>query len=500
MQHTHDALPPPTPFIMQTDILQYITNVEPPADDVFRSFQNFRMVSRAARHAVDRQLANVRWNADLLTRGREFCDDLAPGTVLPEGATHSAGVHRLLENGSYGEIATAINTFVRDPVTLCKIFAPLQEQLSVPEHPTFPFDVHAQHFMQCRVAAAITTPDNKLIRAIIRSIRFHIANITVVKPACAIVVFLRRCVTLGEPSVPNVVCVYITETMLSVIQEHAQNDSYAHTRLLEFCLFTIRTVTRKYFPQTINGQFMLNVMAQIVWTHPRDVLVLEHAVCLMRDVLATMPYGRQSTRLLIETSDVPHMEDMIIKTLEKCTHKDSRLLLESIGVLCHFHLLSRESTRQTVRTLELIMIFLMGRALQVDLPPRCDSIDALNAIVTCLMHIIPSYWEQPPPAGSDSYPATARTTFSGDSFMPILVYAVRRLPHGPRSKSVCTRLFMFLSFLCQNHAEHTNWVVTHNVLDILNKKYSTTTNTTNIDPDWDRKLARLQRLLRANSH
>ena len=84
--------------------IDYYTSMEAPSQAQIQLLRGLRSTSKLFKKCVDRRLCDPVWKADLTRRGREFCDDLAPGGVRPANVAPNAGVRRLLEAKNYAEL------------------------------------------------------------------------------------------------------------------------------------------------------------------------------------------------------------------------------------------------------------------------------------------------------------------------------------------------------------------------------------------------------------
>ena len=426
-------------------------------------------------------------------RAIEFCDDLAPGTVLSDGASHNAGVRRLLESGSYDELSTGITEFVRDRYSQHEILVLLKAHLSIPIPSTFP-ELHAQHYTQRRLAA-IRTPSNHLHRALAQSIRFHRADLCIVQLVCDIFGMLEL-MNHSSPGgisiqVPNDLCDDITETMLGVIQEHQQDSVFVRN-----CLKAVYTVTKKHFPQIVGDHIVLNVLSQMLHLHRNDLTIVMYAEWLLSRFLVAL-FAKSTTvlirRQVVHAINVEQTEDDIMYIIQENITTNSNVVVNCLGCITLLYRVVFTRMRHHAQTSEFIMSALLGN--------NTDGNGLVLACIDTLIAILPNYWEQSCVPADRRYHPTAKTLFPATKIIPILSFAVLSQSITPNNtlqqhscKTVCYRFLTLLYLLCQNHAEHKKWVITHKVVHFLEETFSTAENNS-IDARWSSECNRLKTLL-----
>ena len=486
---TGEQVPPPATTSMAVthgDILGHILNVQDPCEAVFRSFATMRQVSHEFMYAVDAKMTNKGWLSPFTRRAAEFCDDLQPGSVLPEGTTRGAGLRRLLVQERYGEIAHGMREFAEDRVTQLLILEMLEKKLRT----TNTFHIHN------RILASTTT-NFKLHCALARTIRVHFGSSVVVHRAIAIMNMLaEKDADDNDLHVSAPVCAYVVETMLEVMEAYAR----VYVFLFRQCLYIMRTVTAYHVPQNVQGKLLIQVISNVVQARLQYTSIVEPGIFLIARCVGKLDLSKQGDRALLLSCDVANVANVILDCASEHLETDPNILRTSLDALSSlntatakvewFRTVADQVERfrpimQPGHTLELAVTALMAFG---------NSVEMVEQVVRVALSVIDYYWEpQDPPVEQPNN--MSRTLFPGTTFIPIIVLAMRSMPISAVTKSTCTSLFELLHKVCINHAVHTKFAIAHRVLPFLTAHYEATVFVHNIDDDFIYRRDRLQQLL-----
>jgi hypothetical protein len=512
-----------------SDIPGQLLDVQDPCEDVFERFRMMRLVSHGVQRAVDVKMTNAAWLQALRRRAADFCDDVQPGVVLPEGTARGAGLRRLLAGNRFDDVANGLREFAQDADTQSLIIGLLLRKLGVGD----------THHRQNRILAS-TTVNFNLHRALSRTIRLHFSRPDIVRRAVILMsMFTDVDANRNKLHVPADVCEYVVETMLQVqtMLEVMHVRGSIIPIMIRQCLYIIWTVTAHHVPQNIKGQVLIDVLAKVVHNRIGHCSIVEEAMVMMVRCMAELDLSKEDDRSLVLSFDVAQVANTILVAakVHLRVHKNvARACLDALSSLneiitsCHHtmvdwntavmsdtaaadssadfiamvtgnvgrmqpvadHLERCRPMMQRDRTLKLAVTVLMAFG---------DDVEIVEQVVRVALSVIDHYWEpQDPPAEQPN--DHSRTLFPGTTFIPIIVLAMRSLPFSAVTKSMCASLFQLLHIVCKNHAVHTEFVVDNMVLALLTSHYAATVQMFAIDNNFLYQRHRFEQLLLIQTH
>ena len=465
---------PPTPVTQQEDILQYITGLEPPSQAVFQNLQQLRMVSKTTRHFADQQLANNVWRKCFHSQAAEFLHDLAPGALLTVGAPQHAGVHRLLHNNDYHALGVGMQKFLMDRNTQLSILVHLQSWFATNQ----------------RRELVSRSEGYQLHRAIARALRQHHEFPRLVQLACEVLTLIGRPSNLSRGF-----CVYLVETLVMIMHENSTDN------LLQYrCLEIIFVNTTLHIPQKVGPYVMLNVILRCISeinnintisTPPghHEFNITNCGVRLLSRFLKSLLIfpNNPDVALTYPTHEFAHMESTLLNTMQRFAFHSTHVW-PCMGALLHLYENAFTWTYQHLRASELTVNALITHGGNSNTPVVATAIPMLIALM-------PGLWEQP---HGPMHTAHARTHFPGSILIAIgtLVISNTYLLNVD-TKALCTKLFQLFFLLCQNHPQHMQCAINHNVLQILDHRYKASVRNADVDAAWLLHRNRFEALLLA---
>jgi len=465
----------------EADHFDHMLDMQDPCEAVFQSFREMRTVSSAFKEAVDSKQGNEAWLAPLVRRAAEWRNGLQPGEVLAAGAPRGVGLQRLLQAQQYGEIADGMREFAQDPATQREVLRLLQLNLAV---------LHHDH--QHRRIMASTTDACKLQCALARTIRLHFGNAGIVQRAMHV---LDQLAEFDDNNVPLdvdlPVCTYIVETMLAVMRI----PGTSHAGYVRKGLYIIWTVTENHIPQGVLGAELLRDIAGHMLAHRQNRLIVERGVRLTSRCAGKLDMSREPDCSLLLSCDVAEVEHALLECITGYMETNQTItrygldtlasLNTDMNTLAARNIASFRPMAQPGRTLELAVTALMGFG---------NDASVVEIVVNVALSVAAAY-SDPQKHPVEQPTNSSGTVFPGTTFIPIIVLAMRSLPISAATKDTCASLFTLLYILCENHAVHTEFVVTHRVLHFLSAHYEAPVLEGNIDVEFMFERNRFEQLL-----
>jgi len=163
----------------------HYTGFRQASPEIFKELRLLRGVSKTMKGTVDRRLVDEgEWKQFFSIQAAEFCDDLAPGAVLPPLSQAGNGLRRMLldEKGQsshrpFRELLAGCRTFLYDATTQQRILTEFRKYLNSSQDSDFlaPRINHIENASNAPVHAAI-----------INILRVHGGNVRIAQDACAI--------------------------------------------------------------------------------------------------------------------------------------------------------------------------------------------------------------------------------------------------------------------------------------------------------------------------
>jgi hypothetical protein len=456
--------------LLQTDHLRNITGMNDVSAQTLTSLANLRAVSRCFQQHVHSELADVTWAQSLTQRAFEYCNNLAPGAMMPEGQAHNVRLQELLANGAYKELCTAMQTFMIDAHAQEQFLQMLQNVLTSANPrgllPNNPLHFRTQRTVACQTAGL------DLFGTVARSLRLHHRHLHIAQLASEVLSLFLNVAVMSSP-----LRTFIIEALISALQAHPLDSE-----IRSHSLATLWRLTHSGSQMTIGAHNMTQVIADsMMVATPLDTDTTILGVRLLhRYIDNVFPMTQQAVQLLQEC-DVPFLEGLVLDIMRR---QPLEILIARHGLMFMCVLYDR----------------CLNRTVQHERAAQC----AVDAIVTCvgnrdvvgyavqLLHVmVPCCWL--PPHGP-AYSAQACTRLDASVLIPVCVFAVRLMAVNAQNKLVCAELLGLLFLLCQNHLVNAQSALRHHVVLSLADRFSSPVATA-VDDTWARHHARLQALL-----
>jgi len=411
--------------------------------EVVKELLQLREVSKTLLGIVDKRLVDEdTWKTLYRIRAAEFCDDLAPGEILPPSSAAGDGLRRMLNEPTPSShpplraLLAGLHKFLYDATTQERILAALLNYLNF--NPMHDYMMHAgfnpiEHASNTRVHTSI-----------INILRVHAENVCIARYACAILSRLRHMRNMRHD-----LQIYTLSTLSVVMQKHPTTQQI-HCDSLE----VIDTITgsfnwRPFFMADSHNMLEVVVHSMTLF-HDAKITIL--ALNLM-ETFANFVADKREYDTTMHLFQFEIVEALVLARMHTYITK-SRVQNPGMATLMYLSTGYPDRMKQQTAYPQRVLNALMQPS-QLNRPENA---------VGLILAIVPHFWCPLLPSGQIE---AAKTTLVGTALIPFLVSCVCHENNTPKNKTICTQLFKLLSQLCQNHSEHIAVVRDHQVLQIL---------------------------------